>query len=85
MRECVGSAHGSYVYAHAHFITADLLSTYDIIHQALPFFQHATLKNWVWPGDEAIQMELMYTCTRQLVFRQQRLTPTFSLCRDYHA
>ena len=50
MRECVGSAHSGYVYAHAQFITADLLSTYDVIQIPGP---PATLKNWVWPGDEA--------------------------------
>ena len=45
MRECVGSAHGGYVYAHAQFITADLLSTYDVIQiPGPPVFQRATSK-----------------------------------------
>ena len=54
MQECVGSAHDGYVYTHAQFITADLLSSYDIIQiPGPPVFQRATLQNWVWPGDEA--------------------------------
>ena len=45
LRECVGSVHGGYVYAHAQFITADLLSTYDVIQiPGPPVFQRATLK-----------------------------------------